>query len=249
MGIARSNKRQSGDADMRNFLRSVKVVDLTHTFSPDIPIPDGLPRPQVESIYDGAIQVLTHVGQYGTHLDAPGHFHKGMRLVHELPVGELLLEGCAIDISGQAALNPDYRLSRGDIQKWEDEFGPVPAGSLVISYTGWSRRWTDPAVFFNKDAAGICHYPGWGMDAVRYLIDVRNIRAIAHETPDTDSGATCGPQKGWPVESYVLGRDRWQVENLNIPVRLPARGFVVFVGVPKGEAITGFPARVIALVP
>ena len=34
---------------------------------------------------DGFIaEIFTHVGQYGTHCDPPGHFHKGLRLIDEI---------------------------------------------------------------------------------------------------------------------------------------------------------------------
>jgi kynurenine formamidase len=227
----------------------MRLIDLSHSFSPATPVPDGLPPLEITALYDGAVQVFSHAGQFGTHLDAPGHFHKGMRLVDGIPVEEFLLEACTIDVAGKSARDPDYQVRREDVLAWEAAHGPVPERSMVILHTGWSRRWSDPAAFFNRDAAGRCHYPGWGMAALQYLVEERNIRAVAHETPDTDSGATCGVDKGWPVEAYLLGKNRWQIENLNIAESLPARGYAVFVGVPKGREATGFPCRVIALVP
>ena len=59
---------------------------------------------------------------------------------------------------------------------------------------------------------------------------------------------TCGVDKGWPLEDYVLKKNLWQIEMLNNVANLPARDFVVFVGVPKGKKATGFPVRVLAVV-
>ena len=87
------------------------------------------------------------------------------------------------------------------------------------------------------------------MEALKYLIQQRRIRAIGHETPDTDSGITCGVDKGWPLEDYVLKQNLWQIEMLNNVDKLPPKGFLVFVGVPKGGKATGFPVRVIAVLP
>jgi kynurenine formamidase len=232
-----------------DFLQSKRFVDLTHAFSPSIPIPDGMPKPKRESIYEGAVQIFTHVGQFGTHLDAPGHFHKGMRLVESIPVKEFVLKGCTIDISKQSSENHDYQLQLVDVFNWEKESGPVPEGAIVILRTDWSKRWPSPEVFFNKDEKGQNHYPGWGREALEYLIERRKIRAIAHETPDTDSGISCGGDKGWPLEAYVLKQNLWQIENLNNVDELPPRNFLVFVGVPKGDKATGFPVRVIAILP
>jgi kynurenine formamidase len=232
-----------------NFLQSGTFVDLTHAFSPSIPIPDGLPMPKREAIYGGAVQIFTHVGQYGTHLDAPGHFHKGMRLVESIPVNEFVLEGCVIDISRQSLKNHDYQLQLADVKNWEQVNGTIPNGSMVILRSDWSARWTDPNAFFAKDKDGQKHYPGWGKEALEYLIEERKVRAIGHETSDTDSGITCDVDKGWPLEAYVLKQNLWQIENLNNVYKLPPKDFLVIVGVPKGDKATGFPVRVFAIVP
>lgn len=81
------------------------------------------------------------------------------------------------------------------------------------------------------------------------MIEERKVAAIAHETPDTDSAGTCGVDKGWPLEDYVLKQNIWQIENLNNADKLPPKGFLVIVGVPKGEQATGFPTRVFAITP
>lgn len=125
----------------------------------------------------------------------------------------------------------------------------IPEGSIVMLRTDWSFRWTDPNAFFAKDKQGQKHYPGWGKEALEYLVEKRKIRAIGHETPDTDSGVTCGVNKGWPLESYVLGKNLWQIEMLNNLDQLPPRDFLVFVGVPNAEKGTGFPVRVLAVLP
>lgn len=244
-----SEKNRTEMEDVADLLHSKTFVDLTHSFSPSIPIPDGMPKPKRESIYEGAVQIFTHVGQYGTHLDAPGHFHKGMRLVDSIPVNEFILKGCMIDISKQSSENHDYQLQLVDMKNWEKENGPIPQGAIVILRTDWSKRWHDQEAFFNKDEKGQKHYPGWEREALEYLIETRKIRAIAHETPDTDSGISCGVNKGWPLESYVLEQNLWQIENLNNADKLPFRNFLVFVGVPKGEQVTGFPVRVFAILP
>ena len=245
-GEAKASERMEGVIE---FFKTATFVDLTHAFSPAIPIPEGLPEPKREEIYGGAVQIFTHVGQYGTHLDAPGHFHKGMRLVESIPVNEFILEGCVIDISGKAAENPDYQLQLSDVKEWERVNGLVPNDSFVILRTDWSKRWPNPEAFFNKDQSGQKRYPGWGLEALTYLIEGRKIRAIAHETPDTDSGITCSPDKGWPLESYVLQQNLWQIENLNNADKLPSKGFLVIVGVPKADKGTGFPTRVFAVLP
>jgi len=248
IGCTTENKTMEMESVIR-YLQARNFVDLTHAFSPSIPIPDGFPKPQRESLFGGGVQVFTHVGQYGTHLDAPGHFHKGMRLVESIPVNEFILEGCVIDISEQSRENHDYQLTLDDVKNWERENGAIPDASMAILRTDWSKRWNDHDAFFSIDEAGQKHYPGWGKQALEYLIEERKVRAIGHETPDTDSGITCGGEMGWPLESYVLERNLWQVENLNNVDKLPAKDFLIIVGVPKADKATGFPVRVFAVLP
>ncbi len=124
---------------MLQYTSSLRAVDLTHTFSASTPVPDGLPALTVAPMYDGAVQVFTHAGQFGTHVDAPGHFHKGMRLVDDIPADEFLLEGCAVDIREKAAQDPDYRLSREDVLAWEGRHGPVPERSISCRVTSPAR--------------------------------------------------------------------------------------------------------------
>ena len=67
-------------------LASKKYVDLTHEFGPGIPRWPGFPDETRKTIYwyekrpdtMGAgffSEGFTHVGQWGTHVDPPAHFH------------------------------------------------------------------------------------------------------------------------------------------------------------------------------
>lgn len=50
----------------------------------------------------------------------------------------------------------------------------------MILRTDWSLRWTDPNAFFVKDKEGQKHYPGWGQEALKYLIEEK-MRAVVEE--------------------------------------------------------------------
>src|SRR6266702_3889413 len=79
-----------------------KYVDLTHAFEPGIPRWPGFPDETRKTIYwydkhpdtmgSGFFaEVFTHVGQWGTHVDPPAHFIKGLRTVHQIAVKEMIL--------------------------------------------------------------------------------------------------------------------------------------------------------------
>ena len=213
----------------------------------------GFPDAQFKTLYeydkDGFFaQEFVQVGQYGTHLDAPAHFHKGLRTVDDIEIGEMVAPLVVIDVADRVAANPDYQLTVGDIQDWEARHGPIPEGAFVAMRSDWSKRWPDPAAYDNKDAKGQAHYPGWTVDALKFLYEQRKIVGNGHETADTDA-ATAQVQGGFAAESYALGTDHYQIELLANLDQVPEAGAMVFVTVPKPKGGSGFPARVFAFVP
>ena len=100
----------------------------------------------------------------------------------------------------------------------------------------------------NIDAKGVAHYPGWSMPVLKYLYETRNIHASGHETTDTDPG-TSVTHDDYSLESYVLGTNHFQIELLANLDRVPEAGALLMLSFPKPLNGSGFPARVVALVP
>lgn len=239
--------------DAYRVIHAARIVDLTHTFRPGIPHWPGFPNERVKAIdtyaHDGFLaQEFTHVGQWGTHVDAPAHFAPGGKTVDEIPVSELIMPLVVIDVHVQAARNPDYVLSMRDIRAWERAHGPIPAGAFVAMRTDWSKRWPNATAMENRDARGVAHYPGWSMPVLRYLYDVRHVTATGHETTDTDPGVAASHGQ-FALEAWLLRHGHFQIELLAHLDRVPESGAIAIVTFPKAGGATGFPARVIAVVP
>jgi len=64
-------------------------------------------------------ELFTHVGQWGTHVDPPARFVKGLRTVDQIDPKEMILPLGVIDVRGEAAANPDYTLRLERVKKWE----------------------------------------------------------------------------------------------------------------------------------
>src|SRR5436305_1016984 len=96
-------------------------------------------------------ELFTHVGQWGTHVDPPAHFVKGLRTVDQIDLKEMILPLVVIDVHGEVAKNPDYILSTERLKKWETDHGRIPASAFVAMRTDWSKRWPDVAKMENKD--------------------------------------------------------------------------------------------------
>jgi kynurenine formamidase len=234
-------------------LHGATFVDLTHAFGPDTPHWKGFSPETVTTLYtipkDGFhVQSFCHVGQWGTHVDPPAHFHDGLKSVDQIDPKDFLLRLVVLDIHEPVAKNPDYVITMEDVKRWEERHGPIPPGAFVALRTDWSKRWPDDAVMQNRDSKGTAHYPGWSMPVLKYLYETRKISASGHETTDTDPGLSV-TRDDYSLESYLLGTNHFQIELLANLDRVPEAGALIMVSFPKPLDGTGFPARVVALVP
>lgn len=245
--------------EMYEVIKTREFVDLTHAFAPGIPHWPGFPdeeratlywyEPGVGSMGQGFFaERFTHVGQWGTHVDPPAHFAKGLRTVDQIDTREMLLPLVVIDIHEQVASDADYLVTMDDVSTWESRHGRIPAGAFVALRTDWSKRWPDQAAMQNQDSRGIAHYPGWSMEVLEYLYEEREITATGHETTDTDPGVATS-RGDYSLENYVLSTDHFQIELLTNLDCVPGSGALVIVSFPKPKNGSGFPARVFAILP
>ncbi|HLN63209.1 MAG TPA: cyclase family protein [Symbiobacteriaceae bacterium] len=160
----------------------------------------------------------------------------------------MVLPMVVLDVHQQVAKNPDYTVTMADVKAWEAKYGKVPAGAFVALRTDWSKRWPDQEAMLNKDEAGTFHYPGWSMDVLKYLYEERKITASGHETTDTDPGLAT-THDDYSLESYILSLNHYQIELLTNLDQMPEAGAIAIVTFPKPENGSGFPARVLAIIP
>ena len=240
-------------------LRAHPWVDLTHAFRPGIPHYHAFPDEERTVLFHFDEGVGTtghgflsheyrHIGQWGTHMDPPSHFVRDGRTMDEVGIEEMILPLVVLDVREQVAADPDLVLSPTHVRAWEAEHGRIPERAFVAMLTGWGTRWPDAEAMQNRDAAGVAHYPGWGVEALELLVHERGITAIGHDTTDTDPGVAISAGQV-PAETYILAADRWQLELMANLERVPASGAIVVATWPKPEGGSGFPARAFAIVP
>jgi len=234
-------------------LATRRFVDLTHSFGPDTPHWKGFGEMKVRTLYtiakDGFhVDEFCQVGQWGTHVDPPAHFHEGKKTVDQIDPKDMLLPLVVLDVHEKVARNADYLLTLEDVQGWEARHGRIPEHAFVAMRTDWSKRWPNDAAMQNRDAKGVAHYPGWSMPVLKLLYEQRHIAASGHETTDTDGGINA-TKDDYSMESYVLGTNHYQIEMLADLDKVPEYGALVMVSFPKPAQGSGFPARVIAIVP
>jgi len=245
--------------EIQKMLAAKKFVDLTHPFEPGIPHWPGFPAEKRETAYwyekgKGSLgegffsEIFTLVGQWGTHVDPPAHFIRGLRTVDQITPQEMVLPLVVIDVHEEAAKNPDYTLTIERVKKWEADHGAIPSGAFVAMRTDWAKRWPDQAAMDNKDKSGVSHYPGWSIASLKYIYEDRKITASGHETTDTDPGVAAS-KDDYALETYILSTDHYQIELLANLDQVPESGALVIVSFPKPKGGSGFPARVFAICP
>ncbi|MCG1029702.1 cyclase family protein [Virgibacillus halodenitrificans] len=236
-----------------DLLKQKQWIDLTHTFGPNSPHFAAFDGAEFKTLFDHSdgffAQQFSFAGQYGTHIDAPIHFVPNSRYVDELDLKELVLPLIVINKSKEAQLDPDFTLCVQDILDFEAEHGEIESDVFVALRTDWSKRWPDQLAFDNKGEDGNNRTPGCGLDALKFLFTERKIKAIGHETFDTDSAIDYKKRGKLAGEYYVLDQDTFQVELLTNLDQLPPTGAAILNFVPKVEGASGFPVRSFAILP
>ena len=132
------------------------------------------------------------------------------------------------------AKDPGYHLARSDIESWEKRNGEIPAGSVVMVRSDWSKRWPDPAL------ASASVFPGVSLAALQFFHEERHILFHGHEPLDTD---TTPNLEG---EAWLMHHGYAQAEGVANLDKVPEKGCLIAIGFPKfGGGLGGY-ARYIA---
>lgn len=216
-----------------------KVVDLTHTLSPEMPTWNGVCGFQLKN--DDEIIAYT---SGGTHIDAPSMqasfgTSKGDSIA-ALSLETLIVPVCVLDVSSKA--HAHYQISVEDVREYEAVFGTFPKNSLVIGYTGWSVRWPDAKAYRNADTGGCPRFPTFAVEAVQLLLE-RNIVGIG-----TDAFSPDPFDSDYPVHKLLFKTGKYIIENMANCSSLPPKGAYV-IALPIKLQGQEAPARVIGLIP
>ncbi|REK09873.1 MAG: cyclase family protein [Planctomycetota bacterium] len=178
----------------------------------------------------------------GTHLDAPNHFERGKPSVDQIPAEDLFSHAVVIDVRGPVSADADYLVSLDDVRRFEREHGRIPQHAVVLANTGWSKFWKNSTRYQNRDVRGRLHFPGFSPEAVKFLIDKREVRGVGLDTLSVDRGIS----RDFPVHHLLGQAECYGLENLAHLDELPPAGFYLFVAPIKIETGSGGPARVFA---
>jgi kynurenine formamidase len=242
----------------------IKDIDLTQTLTPEFP-QIALPpefgqcwpfRIEEVSKYDergpGWYWNNFSCGEHtGTHFDAPIHWISGRELpnnsVDTITPAHFVAPAVVIDCSRQAATDPDHLLTVDAVLEWEKTHGRIPSGAWVLMRTDWSKRSDDPEAYQNFDETGQ-HTPGPGTQAVRFLVEQRDVLGFGSEAIGTDAGQGYHLRPPYPCHYFMHGAGRYGLQCLCNLDLLPPTGAVLICPPLKISQGSGSPLRVLALV-
>jgi len=132
------------------------------------------------------------------------------------------------------------------LKSWEKKHGKIPRNAWVLMRTDWSKR-TDPEAFQNYDESGQ-HTPGPDVDAVKFLVEERDVLGFGTESIGTDAGQAYHLRPPYPCHSTMHGAGKYGLQCLTNLDLLPPTGAVVIAAPLKIRNGSGSPLRVLALV-
>jgi len=240
-------------------LRHAKYIDLTHAIAPGGPLGEGFVDFKVGPTRAGvSIPGVIEKGEpfsyekhgvaitayelpmdhIGTQFGPPAHENEHGATISDIPPTVALRPLVVINIAPKVASDPGYQAAVADIKDWERRHGPIPAGSVVMIRSDWSKKWDDPKRFTAPP------FPGVSLAALKYLHLERHILMHGHEPLDTDNTA---PE--FVAEKWLLQHNFAQAEGVANLDQVPEAGALITIGFAKFAGGTGGFARYIAIAP
>lgn len=140
----------------------MKVIDLTHTISEDMPVYPGTEKPKLEVANthekDGFKEtLLTMFSHTGTHMDSPNHLFSERTTLDSLPINQFIGKALVINCSN---LQEGERITIDYIEPVKEK---ADIAEFILFYTGWDKKWRTNSYFEN--------YPYITEEVAEYLIN------------------------------------------------------------------------------
>ena len=112
-------------------------------------------------------------------------------------------------------------------------------------FTGWQDKWSDAKAFFNIDAKGNLHFPGFAPATTAWLVSDRKIAGVGIDTHGVDPGLdTSYATNTAMAENHLIA-----VECMTNLDALPATGATLAMAPLQLRGGSGSPLSILAFVP
>jgi len=203
----------------------MKYIDLTHTFTDNMPVFPGDPKATLEQVAfiekdtynDHKITSIMHVG---THMDAPFHMVANGKYIDDIALDNCFGNGVLLDVRGKKVID-EAVLNDKEIAK----------DSIILLYTGFGEKYRT-SDYFND-------YPEITEGFAQKMVEI-GIKIIGMDTlgPDHD--------QPWIAHTTFLKHEILILENLaNLDQLLAINDFEV-IALPAKFHTDAAPVRVVA---
>ncbi len=218
-----------------------RLVDLTHSLSPEIPCWDGDCgfSLTIETDYKDCTgpdrfrtqKIETRAGM-GTHIDAPAHCFQGAKTIDALDLKDLVTDCAVIKVHDIADEN--YIITPEVLKEFEKKNGIIQTNTFVIFHTGWDKHWS------TEKYRNSLRFPSVHEETAKLLLQ-RNISGLGTDTLSADARG-----ESFPVHRCILGAGKYLVENIVNARELPSTGAKIFIMPTKIKGGTEAPIRLVA---
>lgn len=176
----------------------MKIVDLSHTISPDMPVYPGTEPPTftigctIEN--DGFLEKkITLYSHTGTHIDAPAHLIKGLTL-DQLQIEQYFGEAILVDFQniGRNIIQLD------DLTPYKKE---INSADFLLINTGWNKHWGTEKYYSD--------YPVLSGDAADWL-SKHNLKGFGIDAISADTADSTD----FPIHKILFKENIIIIENL-----------------------------------
>jgi len=211
----------------------MKIVDLTHSISPNMPVYPGTEQPvfitgcSIDEIgfLEKKITLYSHTG---THMDAPAHLIKDSITLDLLPIDYFY--GKALLLNFSNIENQTIGL---------DAFSPhqdtINLVEFLLIHTGWSQYWGTEKYFSD--------YHVLSLEAADWLSGF-GLKGIGFDTISADEADT----QEFPVHKAFLRNNTIILENLTNLEKLPCNQFFFSCFPLSFKGADGSPVRAVAFI-
>lgn len=223
------------------------------------------PATHIDDVYTVAVEQfeverVTMSSHTGTHLDVPRHFIEGERGLTDLNPEEFVWPAYKIKVSELDLDEGQLQITKADIKAYEDEYGKIKAGSLVVLDTAVTDEFdlddphderiigdstfndavTDTAQ--NVDDFWELDTEGFEGAAVQWMFDKRNIAGVGSDAygPDASDDAFFDATYTTLLNDGVALVAINNVESLNV------NGDIILAPTVRLSEGSGFPTNPIA---
>ena len=211
----------------------MKIVDLTHFISPNMPAYPGTEPPtfNTECTIEAVGFLEKKMGLYshtGTHIDAPAHIIRGAKTLDQFSADKFIGNAYSVDLT--RIYGPVI-----DISALEPHEDSINKNEFVLLNTGWSRYWGTERYFAD--------YPVLSAEAAVWLNGF-GLKGLGLDVISPDRvGST-----DFPIHRIFLAQNTIMIENLTNLQALPAKEFMFSCFPLKIEQADGSPVRAVAII-